>query len=131
MPPILSQCLLWLVWAGFALCSILTDLVIPSSFGKYNSFDGPFGGYGVTLVLLPIIVCGGLRYLIARMGRGWLVHIPFFFGVLTAFFAGQFGLYMLSGYLALFQILCAALFLLYLPLFVKFPRGGGPPPLPS
>jgi hypothetical protein len=122
---------MWLAWTGFALIALMTAVFIPASFGTYNTFDGRFGVYGVSLLLLPIVVGGGLRYLLARMRQVWLMQIPFFLGVLSAFFAGQFGLYMLPAFLLLFQILSAILFLLYLPLFVKFPPRSVVPPLPG
>ena len=129
MPRLLAGCLLWLGWSFLALGAILGAIYLPGHSGRINTFEGQFGLYPAGMFLFPIIVCGGFRYWTSRIENIWLKQLPYFAGVFNAYLAQMFGIYLFPEFLLLFQILCAVLYLVYLLLFVKFPRVG-PPPLP-
>jgi hypothetical protein len=76
---------------------------------------------------IPIVICAGLRFWIARMRNVWLMQIPFLVGLLFAYCAEMYGIFLVPQFLHWFQVLSATLLLLYLPLFVKFPRRVAPP----
>src|SRR4051812_25761842 len=126
----LSKSLMWLGWFLFALMAIMTAVYNPAAHAKVNTFARPFDVFAAGMFLIPIIICGALRFWISRLRKVWRTQVPYFVGLLFAFCAGQYGIYLLPEFLIVFQTLSAALFLLYLPVFVEFPATV-PPPLPG
>lgn len=126
MSALVSKCVLWFVWGFFALFELLGAIYLPIK--SSQDFNGLFAA---GMVVIPVVLCGGLRFWIAHIQNVWLIQIPYFFGVVFAYSTGTYGNFLIPQLLHPFQILSALLFLLYLPLFVKFPTRSMVPPLPG
>lgn len=76
MSDLLSKFVLWFVWGFFALFEILGAILLPVQ----SREDGYNGVFAAGMFVIPIVLCGGLRFWIARLRNVWLIQIPYFFG---------------------------------------------------
>jgi hypothetical protein len=84
-----------------------------------NSFSKPFDVFATGMCVIPVIICGGLRFWVSRIGNPWLALLPFLIGVFFSWQAGLYGIFLCPEFYIIFQILSAILFAIYLPPFVK------------
>jgi hypothetical protein len=109
---------MWLGWLFFVLTSIMQAIYLTGN-PKLNTSGRPFGIFAICMFLIPIMICGCLRFWVSRIRNPWFVLLPYFIGVIVAQLEGLFGVFLLPEFLILFQFLSAVLFLAYIPFFVR------------
>ena len=119
MPNIVSKTIMWLGWLFQVLCSVLMAHYLTKGIPKLNTFSRPFEIYAAGMFLLPILICGGFRFWLSRIGNPWLALVPFLIGTFFAWNAGLYGVFLLPEFCIVFQILSGILFVAYLPPFVR------------
>ncbi len=129
MSKILSTVIMWLAWLFMILLAVLSGHYLTIHISRLNNFSRPFDVLATGMFLLPILICGVLRFWLSRIRNPWLALLPFLFGLYFAWQAGMYGIYILQDFCILYQILSGILLAIYLPLFIRFPAT--PPPLPT
>ena len=127
MPNIVFKIIMWLTWLFVAWLAALMAHFLTAGMSKLNTFNRPFDLFATGIFLIPLLICGGLRFWLTRIRNRWLVLLSFFVGVFFAWQAGLYGIFLLPEFCIVFQILSAVLFLTYLPVFVRLRQP--PPPL--
>lgn len=127
MPSIVSKTIMWIVWLILVLLALLMARFNTVDVSRLNTFARPLGVFVPGLFLIPIVLCGSLRFWLARIRHPWLALLPFLLGVFFAWQAGLYGLFLVPEFCVVFQFLSVVLFLLYLPVFVLLQRS--PPKL--
>ena len=125
MSAILSKCVMWLAWGFFALLAVVGAIYLPVRMTNSGTQLNPV--FAISMFGIPIVICASLRFWIARMRNVWLMQIPYLVGLVFAYCAEMYGIFLVPQFLHWFQVLSATLLLLYLPLFVKFLRPAAPP----
>jgi hypothetical protein len=120
---------MWLTWWFAAMVAILEAHYLTPARSRLNSFSQPFGVFAIGMFIIPILICGGLRFWLSRIRNPWLALLPFFGGIFFAWQAEMFGIFLFPEFCIVFQILSVVLFLAYVPIFVRPQRI--PPPIPT
>ena len=126
---IISKIILWLAWVFAVYLVVLETHFLTANISRLNTFSKPFDAFPIGMVLMCVVAGGGLRFWLWRMRNPWLALIPFFGGLFFAWHASMLGIFLFPEFCRVFQILSGALFLAYLPLFVR--RRESPPPIPK
>ncbi|MDB6026793.1 MAG: hypothetical protein JWM68_3016 [Verrucomicrobiales bacterium] len=129
MPNIVSKIIMWLTWLFVVLLAVLMAHYLTKGGPRINSFSRPFDLFATGMFLIPVLMCGGLRFWLSRIRNPWVALLPFFGGVFFAWQAGLYGIFLLPEFCMVFQILSAVLFLAYLPVFVQLRQT--PPSFPT
>jgi hypothetical protein len=129
MPTVISKTIMWVVWLLAALWAILMAHFLTQGIRNLNAFSRPFETFAIGMFVIPLLVCGGMRFWLARLRNPWLALVPYLIGLLFAWQAGLYGIFLLPDFCIVYQILSAILMLAYFPLFVRVHEI--PPPLPS
>jgi hypothetical protein len=114
-----SKAIMWLIWFSAVAWGLLMAVYIAPHVPKLNSFARPFDIFPAGMFLIPILICGGLRFWLSRIRNPWLALLPYLVGAFFALQAEPFGMYLVPEYCVLFQVLGAALLLAYWPGFIR------------
>jgi hypothetical protein len=129
MPNIISKIIMWLAWwFGVAQAFFMAHYLTGGSH-KLNTFARPLDAFVIAMFLIPLVIGGGLRLWMLWIRNPWLALLPFFGGILFAWLAELFGIFLFPEFWRVFQVLCAALFVAYLPFLA--PLRQRPPPIPA
>jgi hypothetical protein len=128
MAKVIPVITMWLAWMFFALTAVATAHYCARGPGR-NTFSTPFPVFAAGMLLVPSLICVGLRYRLSRIRRPWLALLMALFGILLSYLVEQFGIYIFPGLCIVFQILSGILFLVYWPPLVRL--GRTPPPIPK
>jgi hypothetical protein len=119
MSKAIPKIIMWLVWLFVALLAILMAHFNTKDISRLNSFSIHFGIFATGMCVIPIVICGGLRFWLSRIRNPWLALLPFSIGVFFAWQAGLYGIFLFPEFFVIFQILSLLLFVVYLPFFVR------------
>lgn len=119
---------MWLAWTFFAVSAVATAHYCVRGIG-YNTFAVPSPVFAGGMLLIPNLICLGLRYWLMRIRRPWFVVLVFLAGIFLTYLVEQFGIFLFPGLLIVFQVLSGILFVIYWPLFVQVRQA--PPPVPK
>jgi hypothetical protein len=111
---------MWWAWIFTVAYTLLMAFFQTRGSPKINTFSKPFGVFAIGMMVIPVLICGGVRFWLWRMRNPWLALVPFFLGIFFAWQAGLYGIFLFPEFFIVFQILGGILLLSYLPLFVKF-----------
>jgi len=128
MPKIVFNIIMWSAWLFVTLLSGFMAHFLTGG-PRHNTFSRPFDVFPVGMFLIPILICGGLRFWLSRTRNPWLALLLYCGGVFFAWQAEMYGIFLFPEFYKVFQILSAVLFLVYLPVFVRLRQT--PPPLPK
>jgi len=125
---VISTVFMWVVWVSAGFIAILSAQYLTGDKSSLNAFSRPFDVYATGMFLFPVFICSGLRFWLSRIRNPALALLPFFLGMFFAWLTGFFGIFLLPDFCIVYQLLSAALLMVYLPLFIR--PGAIPPRLP-
>jgi|GEM_PF-6379353 len=120
MSKIFSLIIMWWTWVAAASLSVLMACFLTKGAQKIDTFSRPFDVFAAGMFVIPVLICGGLRFWMWRMRNPWLALLPFSIGLFFAWQAGLYGIFLFPEFFIVFQTLGGILLLAYLPLFIKF-----------
>jgi hypothetical protein len=116
---VIAKIIMWLTWLFVALLANLMAHYLTKDISGLNSFSKPFGVFATSMCLIPVLICGSLRFWLSRIRNPWVALLPFLIGVFFAWQAGLYGIFLFPEFFMVFQILGGVLFVVYLPSFVR------------
>src|ERR1051325_1051862 len=119
MSKVISKTIMWLAWLFVALLAVLMAHYLTKDIVRLNSFSKSFGVFATGMCVIPVLICGGLRFWLSRICNPWLGPLPFSIGVFFAWQAGLYGIFLFPEFFMVFQVLGGLLLMAYLPLFVR------------
>jgi hypothetical protein len=119
MSKVISKTIMWLAWLFVALLAVLMAHYLTKDIVRLNSFSKSFGVFATGMCVIPVLICGGLRFWLSRICNPWLALLPFSIGVFFAWQAGLYGIFLFPEFFMVFQVLGGLLLMAYLPLFVR------------
>jgi hypothetical protein len=120
MSKIFSLIIMWCAWLFTAFLVLLMAYFLTKGAPKINTFARPFDVLAAGMFVIPVLICGGLRFWLSRIRNPWLALLPFLIGIFFAWQAGLYGIFLFPEFFIVFQTLGGILLFAYLPLFVKF-----------
>src|SRR4051794_36959464 len=115
MSKLIPKLIMWLTWLVAVFLAIMMAVYLTRDISPLNSFSKPFGTFAIGMFLIPIFICGALRFWLSRIRNPWLALFPFATGLIFAWQAGVYGIFLLPEFFIVFQILSGILFVIYLP----------------
>ena len=125
MNEVLPKVIAWLLWLMFASGTAFFAAFLKSAPERTNTFASPSLLIPVCAALIIVLGCGALRYSSGRIRNPWLALVPYALGVIFCQLTLMMGVFLASEFLILFQGLCVAFFIAYLPPLTSL-GGGGP-----
>ena len=102
---VISTVIMWVVWVSAGILAILSAQYLTGEKGNLNAFSRPFDVYATGMFLIPVFICGGLRFWLSWIRNPALALLPYFVGVFFAWTTGFFGIFLLPDFCIVYQLL--------------------------
>ena len=123
MDQVFRKVIAWMLWLMFVSGTAFFVIFLKSAPERTNTFALSGALIPVCAALVIVLGCGVFRYSLGRIRSPWLALISYGFGVIFCQLVLMMGVFLAPEFLILFQGLCVAFFIAYLPPLTSL--GGG------